>query len=84
MTKRVVVTGLGCISPVGNNVPDTWNALLAGKSGAGPITRFDATKYKTRFAAEVKGFDPVPLRKRATCASLTAMHNSQLPPHRKL
>ena len=61
MTKRVVVTGLGCISPVGNNVPDTWNALLAGKSGAGPITRFDATKYKTRFAAEVKGFDPVPL-----------------------
>ena len=61
MTKRVVVTGLGCISPVGNNVPDTWSALLAGKSGAGPITRFDASKHKTKFAAEVKGFDPVPL-----------------------
>ena len=59
MTKRVVVTGLGCISPLGNNVPDTWSSLLAGKSGAGPITRFDATKYKTRFAAEVKGFDPI-------------------------
>ncbi len=61
MTKRVVVTGLGCVSPLGNNVPDTWSSLLAGKSGAGPITRFDATKYKTRFAAEVKGFDPVAL-----------------------
>ncbi len=61
MTKRVVVTGLGCISPLGNNVPDTWSSLLAGKSGAGPITRFDSTKYKTRFAAEVKGFDPVAL-----------------------
>ena len=59
MTKRIVVTGLGCISPLGNNVPDTWSSLLAGKSGAGPITRFDATKYKTRFAAEVKGFDPI-------------------------
>jgi 3-oxoacyl-[acyl-carrier-protein] synthase II len=61
MTKRVVVTGVGCVSPLGNNVPDTWSSLLAGKSGAGPITRFDATKYKTRFAAEVKGFDPVAL-----------------------
>jgi len=61
MTKRVVVTGLGCVSPLGNNVSDTWSSLLAGKSGAGPITRFDATKYKTRFAAEVKGFDPVAL-----------------------
>ncbi len=61
MTKRVVVTGLGCVSPLGNNVPDTWSSLLAGKSGAGPITRFDATKYKTKFAAEVKGFDPVAL-----------------------
>ena len=61
MTKRVVVTGLGCMSPLGNNVPDTWSSLLAGKSGAGPITRFDASKFKTRFAAEVKGFDPVAL-----------------------
>ncbi len=61
MTKRVVVTGLGCVSPLGNNVPDTWSSLLAGKSGAGPITRFDASKFKTKFAAEVKGFDPVAL-----------------------
>ena len=57
MRKRVVVTGLGCISPVGNNVAATWSALLAGKSGAGPITLFDASRHKTKFAAEVKGFD---------------------------
>jgi len=59
MRKRVVITGLGCISPVGNNVKDTWAALLAGKSGAGPITAFDASAHKTKFAAEVKGFDGV-------------------------
>ena len=59
MRKRVVVTGMGCISPVGNSVNETWSALLNGKSGAGPITLFDASKHKTRFAAEVKGFDPV-------------------------
>lgn len=57
MRKRVVVTGLGCISPLGNNMPDTWNAIIAGKSGAGPITHFDAQHHKTRFACEVKGFD---------------------------
>jgi 3-oxoacyl-[acyl-carrier-protein] synthase II len=57
MRKRVVVTGLGCISPVGNNVSDTWSAIIAGKSGAGPITHFDASHHKTRFACEVKGFD---------------------------
>ena len=61
MSKRVVVTGMGCISPVGNNVKDTWEAILAGKSGVGMITHFDASKHKTRFAAEVKGFDPVTL-----------------------
>jgi 3-oxoacyl-[acyl-carrier-protein] synthase II len=57
MRKRVVVTGLGCVSPVGNNVLDTWNALIAGKSGAAPITHFDASRHKTKFAAEVKGFN---------------------------
>src|SRR5687767_1944070 len=61
MRKRVVVTGMGCISPVGNNVRDTWSAILAGKSGSGMITHFDASKHKTRFAAEVKGFDGVAL-----------------------
>src|SRR5574339_1185727 len=61
MSRRVVVTGLGCISPVGNNVKETWDSILAGKSGAAMITNFDASKHKTRFAAEVKGFDPVAL-----------------------
>ncbi|NWG34978.1 MAG: beta-ketoacyl-ACP synthase II [Chloroflexi bacterium] len=57
MRRRVVVTGMGCISPVGNTVEETWGSLLGGKSGAGPITLFDASRHKTRFAAEVKGFD---------------------------
>jgi 3-oxoacyl-[acyl-carrier-protein] synthase II len=55
--QRVVVTGLGLITPLGNDVPTTWAALLAGRSGAGPITQFDCTQYKTRIAAEVKDFD---------------------------
>lgn len=57
MRTRVVITGLGCVSPVGNSVEDTWRALIAGKSGATYITKFDASQHKTRFAAEVKGFD---------------------------
>ena len=61
MRKRVVVTGLGCVSPVGSNVEETWHALLAGKSGAANITQFDASRHKTKFAAEVKGFDGVAL-----------------------
>lgn len=55
---RVVVTGLGAVTPIGNTVPDMWQAMLDGKSGAGPITQFDATKFKTQFACEVKNFDP--------------------------
>jgi 3-oxoacyl-[acyl-carrier-protein] synthase II len=56
--RRVVVTGLGAITPLGNTVTDYWNNLLNGVSGAAPITRFDASKFKTRFACEVKGFNP--------------------------
>ncbi len=56
--RRVVVTGLGAITPLGNNVTDYWNNLINGVSGAAPITRFDASKFKTRFACEVKGFNP--------------------------
>ena len=55
--KRVVVTGLGALTPLGNTVPEYWNALLAGTSGANLITRFDATKFKTKFACELKGFN---------------------------
>lgn len=88
MRKRVVVTGLGCVSPVGNNVKDTWSALLAGTSGAAPITAFDASAHKTRFAAEVKGFNAAGLfgtrdaRKMdrftqfATAATLEAMQHA--------
>ena len=54
--KRVVVTGLGAITPLGNDVTSTWEAAVAGKSGAGPITHFDASKFKTQFACEVKDF----------------------------
>lgn len=55
--KRVVVTGLGALTPVGNSVSETWESLLQGKSGAGPITLFDASHFKTQFACEVKGFN---------------------------
>ena len=55
--KRVAVTGLGAITPLGNSVPEFWGNILAGKSGAGPITKFDASKFKTQFACEVKDFD---------------------------
>lgn len=55
--KRVVVTGLGALTPIGNTVTEYWEGLMKGVSGAGPITRFDASKHKTRFACEVKGFD---------------------------
>ncbi|MBD5163879.1 MAG: beta-ketoacyl-ACP synthase II [Bacteroidales bacterium] len=56
--KRVVVTGLGAVTPLGNDVPTTWANALAGVSGAAPITHFDASKFKTQFACEVKGFNP--------------------------
>ena len=55
--KRVVVTGLGALTPLGNDVTSTWEAAKAGKSGAGPITHFDASKFKTQFACEVKNFN---------------------------
>lgn len=58
MKKRVVVTGLGIISPVGNDVPSFWESLKNGKGGVGPITTFDATAFDSRIAAEVKNFDP--------------------------
>ena len=55
--KRVVVTGLGAITPVGNSVPEFWENIVNGVSGAGPITHFDASQFKTQFACEVKNFD---------------------------
>jgi 3-oxoacyl-[acyl-carrier-protein] synthase II len=58
MKKRVVITGLGVISPVGNDIVSFWRSLIEGKSGVGPITSFDATAFDSRIAAEVKNFDP--------------------------
>lgn len=57
--RRVVVTGLGALTPIGNTVPEYWDALVNGVSGADRITRFDASKFKTQFACEVKNFDPL-------------------------
>ena len=90
MRRRVVVTGLGAVTPVGNDVATTWRALLAGTSGAGPITKFDTTHFKVRFACEVKAFDPLAYMERkevkrndlytqyALAASVQAMHDAGL------
>jgi len=58
INRRVVVTGMGAVTPIGLTVDEFWKSMLEGKSGAGPITRFDASKLKTKFACELKGFDP--------------------------
>lgn len=90
MKRRVVITGLGAITPVGNDVATTWDALTAGRSGTGPITKFDAAKFPVRFAAEVKGFDPLAYMDRkeakradqytqyAVAAAAQAMHDAKL------
>src|SRR5690606_36211593 len=57
--KRVVVTGFGALTPIGNNAQEYWENLVKGESGAAPITLFDATNFKTKFACEVKNFDPL-------------------------
>ncbi len=74
--KRVVVTGLGALSPIGNDVATTWENAKKGVSGAAPITHFDASKFKTQFACEVKGFDPAEHfdRKKARQLDLYAMY----------
>ncbi|HTG86814.1 MAG TPA: beta-ketoacyl-ACP synthase II [Pyrinomonadaceae bacterium] len=91
MTRRVVITGLGLVTPVGNTVEDTWTALMSGRSGADYIKRFDAEKFSVKFACEVKNFDPLTFiakkeaRKMgafihyAIAASIEAMADSGLP-----
>ena len=59
MKRRVVITGLGVLSPIGNNVNDFWSSIKTGKSGAAPITKFDTEKFKVSFACELKGYDPL-------------------------
>jgi len=90
MKRRVVVTGMGAITPVGNDVATTWRALIEGKSGTAPITKFDASNFPVRFAAEVKGFNPLDYMERkeakradqytqyAVAASRQAMTNANL------
>ena len=58
MARRVVVTGIGLVTPIAVGTEETWQGLLAGKSGIGPITHFDHTSFATHFAGEVKNFDP--------------------------
>lgn len=58
LSRRAVVTGIGAVTPIGNDHPTTWQSLVAGRSGTGPITTFDASIFDVRIAAEVKGFDP--------------------------
>jgi len=88
--RRVVITGLGALTPVGNSAPETWEALVNGRSGVAPITAFDTALFKTQFAGEVKNFDPEVLidRKEArkmdrysqfsVCVADEAIHDSQL------
>jgi 3-oxoacyl-[acyl-carrier-protein] synthase II len=90
MKRRVVVTGLGAITPVGNDVATTWRSLIEGKSGTAPITKFDASKFPVRIAGEVKGFNPLDYMERkearradqytqyAVAASRQAMTNANL------
>ena len=59
ITRRVVVTGIGALTPIGNNLADYWKNLVNGVSGANLITLFDASRFKTKFACELKGFDPL-------------------------
>ncbi|MEQ8925413.1 MAG: beta-ketoacyl synthase N-terminal-like domain-containing protein, partial [Fulvivirga sp.] len=90
--RRVVVTGMGALTPIGNTVEEYWNGLVNGTSGAGPITKFDTSLFKTKFACELKGleledhFDKKFIRKNdpftlyALIASREAMINSGLKP----
>ena len=90
MRKRVVITGLGCISSLGLNVPDLWHNIASGKSGIGQITRFDTDGFRTKIAAEINNFDPVALfgnrearrmdrfSQFAVAASLQAVENAKL------
>lgn len=67
--RRVVITGMGAVTPVGIGTEEFWDALLAGKSGIAPITEFDATDFPVKIAGEVKGFDPENMLEIKSCTS---------------
>ena len=57
MKRRVVITGIGALTPIGNDVPTFWSSIIQGKSGAAPITKFDTSKFRVHFACELKGYN---------------------------
>ena len=80
--RRVVITGLGTVNPLGNNVADSWAAAKAGQCGIGPITQFDTTDFKCKLAGEVKNFDPetvVDKKEARKMARFTLLARLQLP-----
>ena len=79
MSRRVVVTGMGAITPIGNSVEEFWNSLKEKKVGIGPITYFDTTDYKAKLAAEVKDFDPKQYRRQPREWSSSASLQLQQP-----
>jgi 3-oxoacyl-[acyl-carrier-protein] synthase II len=74
MKHRVVVTGLGLVTPLGNTVEATWAGLMAGRSGVGPITKFDASDFLVRFACEVKDFDPLDYGEKKEARKMGRVH----------
>ena len=70
--RRVVVTGVGAVTPLGNTAAETWEAVCKGESGVGAITRFDASDFSTRIAAEVKGFEPEKFVEKKECKKMDA------------
>jgi 3-oxoacyl-[acyl-carrier-protein] synthase II len=70
--RRVVVTGVGAVTPLGNTAEETWEAICKGESGVGAITRFDASDFSTRIAAEVKGFEPEKYIEKKECKKMDA------------
>ena len=71
--ERVVITGMGAITPVGNDVPSFWESLKTGKCGIGPITKFDVSDFKVKLGAEVKDFDPTSIWRSVRSAAQTQM-----------
>src|SRR3981081_1289814 len=81
--RQVVITGMGLITPIGHDLDTVWSNLVEGVSGAGPITRFDASGYATKIAAEVKGFDPTEYMDRKTARNLGRHCECALAPSRQ-